>query len=164
MNHLALLMDVQSHFPTPEPAGRPDRPGLCKGCALLVLALFAANAWAAPADATAAALDRCLNDPAHVSTAGQTECEAAATRAYDHRMNAAYATLLRKLPAAAAGQLRLSQRAWLAFRDREAQARSAIYETRHGTMYVPMEASDATDVVRDRAVQLEGYARVMVIE
>lgn len=113
---------------------------------------------------TADALDRCLNDPAHASTSGQTECEATASDDYDRRMNAAYATLMRKLPRHAAQQLRLSQRAWLAFRDSDAKARDALYETRQGTMYVPMQASDATDAIRDRALQLEGYVRVMAID
>ncbi|MGX7872592.1 lysozyme inhibitor LprI family protein [Mesorhizobium sp. ORM6] len=115
-------------------------------------------------DATADTLDRCLNDPANGSTAGQTECEAAVTDEYERRMNAAYATLMQELPRQAAQQLRLSQRAWLVFRDSEAKARHALYETRQGTMYVPMQASDATDVIRDRALQLEGYVRVMAID
>lgn len=114
-------------------------------------------------DPTAAALDRCLNDAANASTADQTECEAAASSDYDRRMNTAYATLMRKLPEKAAQQLRLSQRAWLAFRDSEAKARDALYETRQGTMFVPMQASDATNVIRDRALQLEGYVRVIAI-
>lgn len=115
-------------------------------------------------DPTADALDSCLNDPAKGSTSGQTECEATATDDYDHRMNAAYTTLMHKLPRAAAQQLRLSQRAWLAFRDTEAKARDALYETRQGTMYVPMQAADATNVIRDRALLLEGYVRVMEID
>ena len=115
-------------------------------------------------DPTAETLDRCLNDPDHGSTSGQTECEATATDDYDHRMNAAYATLMHKLPREAAQQLRLSQRAWLAFRDAEAKARDALYETRQGTMYVPMQAADATNVIRDRALLLEGYVRVMEID
>ena len=115
-------------------------------------------------DATAAGLGRCLSAAANVSTAGQTNCEAAAAHAYDRRMNLAFATLMRKLPGPAAERLRTSQRAWLAFRDSENTARGALYETRQGTMYVPMQASDATNVIRDRALQLEGYVAVLVIE
>ncbi|WP_246675157.1 lysozyme inhibitor LprI family protein [Mesorhizobium sp. B2-3-4] len=115
-------------------------------------------------DPTGEALDRCLNDAANASTSGQTDCEATASNDYDRRMNAAYATLLGKLPRQAAQKLRLSQRAWLAFRDAEAKARDALYETRQGTMYVPMQASDSTDAIRDRALQLEGYVRVMAID
>ncbi|MEW6631299.1 MAG: lysozyme inhibitor LprI family protein [Pseudomonadota bacterium] len=131
---------------------------------LLAPALPAALSASDLKDPTAETLDSCLNDAANASTAGQTGCEATASSDYDRRMNAAYATLMGKLPSKAAEQLRLSQRAWLAFRDSEAKARDALYATREGTMYVPMEASDATDIVRDRALQLEGYVRVMAID
>jgi uncharacterized protein YecT (DUF1311 family) len=117
-----------------------------------------------PADPTATALSRCLARADHASTAGQTECEGQAAAAYDRRMNAAYAALLRALPAEAGAQLRQSQRAWLLFRDAEGRARSALFATRQGTMYVPMEASAATDIVRDRALQLESALRVMRID
>jgi len=33
-----------------------------------------------------------------------------------------------------------------------------------GTMYVPMQAADTTNVIRDRALLLEGYVRVMAID
>ena len=115
-------------------------------------------------DATAVALDRCLSTAANASTAGQTDCEAAAAHAYDRRMNVAFARLMRQLPSPAAQRLRISQRAWLAFRDSENVARGALYETRQGTMYVPMQASDATDAIRDRALQLEGYVSVLAVE
>ncbi|MGX5849029.1 lysozyme inhibitor LprI family protein [Mesorhizobium sp. PL10] len=133
--------------------------------AALVLAISSAAASAASTvrDPTADTLDRCLNDPANGSTAGQTDCEAAASADYDRRMNAAYATLMQKLPHEAARQLQKSQRAWLAFRDAETKARGALYETREGTMFVPMQAADTTNVIRDRALQLEGYVAVMAI-
>jgi uncharacterized protein YecT (DUF1311 family) len=131
---------------------------------VLAAALPAALLASGLKDATADTLDRCLNDTSNGSTAGQTDCEAAATSDYDRRMNAAYATLMHKLPREAAQQLRLSQRAWLAFRDAEAKARDALYETRQGTMYVPMQAADATNVIRDRALLLEGYVRVIAID
>ncbi|WP_313540521.1 lysozyme inhibitor LprI family protein [Sphingomonas sp.] len=123
-----------------------------------------AAAAGAREDATDAALRRCLAALANASTAGQTNCEVAAERAYDRRMNAAYATLLRRLPAAAGVQLRRSQRAWIAYRDVEEQARQTIYATRQGTMYVPMQSDDLTTLIGDRARMLERYVRVMVIE
>ncbi len=126
----------------------------------LPVAAFAAGSK----DPTAVALNHCLNDAANASTAGQTDCEATATQDYDHRMNAAYATLMHKLPPNVATDLRASQRTWLAFRDQEAKARGALFETRQGTMYVPMQADDATNFIRDRALQLESYVAVMAID
>ena len=141
-----------------------ERSGLlaCAGLAVLVAATVASVATAAD-DATNVALDRCLAVPANASTAGQVACESVAMKAYDRRMNAAYATLLRKLPASAAQRLRGAQRAWIGYRDSEALARGALYATRDGTMFVPMQADAAVALVRDRALLLERYVRVMAV-
>jgi uncharacterized protein YecT (DUF1311 family) len=120
---------------------------------------------AAPSDDLAEVeLRRCLAAPEGSSTSGQTTCESAAARRYDRRMNAAYVALMRKLPADAAARLRTSQRAWLAFHVAEQAALSAMYETRTGTMYVPMQAAASTSLLRDRALQLEASLRVSSID
>jgi uncharacterized protein YecT (DUF1311 family) len=132
---------------------------------LSALMLTMLPAMAAPErDVTAIAEDACLNKPENASTAGQTECEAVAAKAYDQRMNRAYASLLRRLPAPAAEKLRVSQRAWIAFRDSEQAARSALFATRSGTLYVPMQAASAVRLVRDRALELESYQRIVAID
>ena len=133
----------------------------CAGLAVLVAAT--APSIATAADATNAALDRCLASPANASTAGQVACESIAMKAYDRRMNAAYAILMRKLPASAAQRLRGAQRTWLGYRDSEALARGALYATREGTMFVPMQADAAVALVRDWALLLERYVRVMAV-
>ncbi len=133
-------------------------------CAIFLTIPSVALAAAVPLDATAIALDRCLALPANASTAGQTDCEMAAMRSYDRRMNVAYAALMSRLPAAAADRLRRSQRAWLVFPDTEAQARRAIFATRQGTMFVPMESDAAMVLVGDRARLLERYVQVLKIE
>ncbi|WP_420137674.1 lysozyme inhibitor LprI family protein [Sphingomonas sp.] len=132
--------------------------------ALFACLLAIAPAFAAPADPTAAALQRCLDDPAHGATAGQSACIGRATQSYDRRLNAAYRTLLRLLPAPAAAQLRTAQRQWLVFRNADVAARGALYETRQGTMYVPMQGQADMQLVRDRALQLEGDLRVFRID
>ncbi|MFT4055320.1 MAG: lysozyme inhibitor LprI family protein [Novosphingobium sp.] len=134
-------------------------------CYVIIL-MFPGVAVAKPAtvDATEVALEQCLALPANASTAGQTDCEVAAMNRYNHRMNVAYAALMRQLPAAAADRLRKSQRAWMAFRYAEAEARGAIFATRQGTMFVPMESDAATVLIGDRARLLERYVRVLGIE
>ncbi len=114
------------------------------------------------ADPTGRALGRCA--AADASTVGQVACEAAAQGSYDGRMNRAYAALLRRLPTPAADRLRRAQRQWLAFRAADAAARDALYATRRGTMYAPMQAADQTAVTRDRALQLEARLRVLSID
>jgi uncharacterized protein YecT (DUF1311 family) len=126
-----------------------------------MIAAVPATAAGPRADMTDAALERCLASPRQASTSGQTECEAAAARSYDQRMNVAYAALMRRLPTRVAQRLRRSQRAWLAFRDAEVQAQKAIYATRQGRMYVPMQSDDATTLIGDRARMLERYLRAL---
>lgn len=136
----------------------------------LVLIAVATSGAAAPAstasvaNSTEAALRRCLDRSSAASTAGQTACEGAAQRRYDERMNAAYGGLMRRLPSAVAARLRSAQRAWLAFRTADEAARSALYETRQGTMYVPMQAAASANIVRDRAMQLEDALQVLTID
>lgn len=138
---------------------------MIRSCVLVLIAVAtSASAVPANADPIDAALQRCLDAPAAASTAGQTACEGAAARRYDQRMNVAYAALMRRLPPGAAARLRTAQRAWLAFRTADEAARSALYETRQGTMYVPMQAAASADIVRDRAVQLENVLRVLTID
>jgi uncharacterized protein YecT (DUF1311 family) len=134
---------------------------------MIVMALLTATsdlAAAAPTDVTDAAFDRCLAAPANASTAGQTDCEITAARTYDQRMNTAYNALLRRLAQPAAATLRRSQRAWLAYRDAEAQTRQTIFATRQGTMYVPMQSDAGVTLIGDRAKMLERYVRVLAIE
>jgi uncharacterized protein YecT (DUF1311 family) len=98
---------------------------------LLGLLMVSSPALAAPkGDATAAALQSCLDNPANASTASQVDCETVAARSYDRRLNSAYAALISALPSAAAQELRQSQRAWLAFRDAETGAIGGIFATR----------------------------------
>lgn len=130
----------------------------------VLLVTMATPCLAADADPIAAALDRCLADPANSATAGQTSCESQATRRYDERMNAAYRALLSMLPPVPAQRLREAQRTWLIFRSADAKAQAALYATRRGTMYVPLQAHAETVTVRDRTLQLEAYLRALRIE
>lgn len=140
-------------------------------CFFMLLTLYTmggAPAFAAGAaqdkDITAGALDACLSSQKTVSTADQTACYTAALKTYDNRLNAAYRKLMRVLPAAAAQNLRASQRAWIVFRDAELQAQSTLFETRHGTMYVPMQEYEGLALMQERALRLESYSRVLEID
>ncbi|MGA1804989.1 lysozyme inhibitor LprI family protein [Rhizobium sp. HT1-10] len=115
------------------------------------------------ADATEQELTKCLNDPDHASTADQDECEMAALKSYDQRMNYAYSRLLKSLPAGTANDLKAAQRTWILYRDQEAQARSALFNVMQGTMYAPMQSDAETTLTKDRALLLEQYLRVLRI-
>lgn len=143
-----------------------------KSAAPLVLLLtvmawsFASLAHAAekPVDPAQKQLQNCLDDAANASTSGQTECIGNTQEIWDQRMNRAYSRLMRELPASAAASLRTAQLSWLAYRDTELKAQNDLYETRQGTMYVPMEANDAMLLTLNRAKLLEGYVGVLEID
>ena len=127
--------------------------------------MHATAASAAPLkDVTDSALDRCLNSPKTVSTADMSDCYGVAAKAYDGRLNSAYKKLMVSLPQAAAQQLQVSQRSWLAYRQAELLTQSALFETRQGTMYVPMQEEQGVALTRDRVLRLEAYGRVMAID
>jgi uncharacterized protein YecT (DUF1311 family) len=123
-----------------------------------------ASAGDKPRDATDEQLQRCLDDDSHGSTGDQTDCIETARKAWDTRMNRAYTQLMKALPPAAAASLRTAQRDWLVYRDAESKAQLDFYETRHGTMYVPMQANASMALIRDRAQRLEGDLEVLRIE
>ncbi|SEK67667.1 Protein of unknown function [Sphingomonas palmae] len=79
-------------------------------------------------------------------------------------MNRAYSALMRRPPAPAAARLRIAQRARITFRDADDDAQSALYATRTGTMYAPMQAADAIAIIRDRALAREKQLRVLSID
>ncbi|SEQ87544.1 Uncharacterized conserved protein YecT, DUF1311 family [Faunimonas pinastri] len=137
----------------------PIRPALA--ALLLTAATPALAASDAPEDPTAKTLDACLNSDRGTSTAGMTDCEDTAAKDYDRRLNKAYGALVKALAAPAAEKLKLSQRAWLAFRDSERKTQSALFETLQGTMYVPMQADEVMALTRERALRLESYLRVL---
>jgi uncharacterized protein YecT (DUF1311 family) len=145
----------------------PDRRFNCWDMLVTTTLIFGLLALSGGADSAAdsdAILRRCLDAATNASTAGQVDCEAKAERRYDERMNAAYTALLHRLPAEAAARLRIAQRAWLTFRSADNAAGAALFASRSGTMYVPMQAATVTQTVHDRALQLEAYLRFIMIE
>jgi uncharacterized protein YecT (DUF1311 family) len=91
------------------------------------------------------------------STAGMIECSTKARKQWDAEMNAAYREVLRYLDATGQRDMRASQRAWLAFRDKEYKAISGVHSRLQGTLWIPVQAGRATAVTRERALTLRSY-------
>ena len=133
----------------------------------LLVGLFvqpAVGSGAVSPDATERQLRQCLNKPENASTAAQVECQASARKAYDRRMNLAYAALLRRLAGPAAEKLRVAQRAWIRFRNADSEAGRALFATLQGTIYLPIFAAREVAVVRDRAMALESQLRIVSVD
>ncbi|HEX8312949.1 MAG TPA: lysozyme inhibitor LprI family protein [Chthoniobacteraceae bacterium] len=127
----------------------------------LVLALFAtlpahAEDEKDPIDiAMDAAMER---DP---STAGMVQATAAAQKKWEKELARSLARLEEVMEPEEWEALQASQKAWRAFRQQEVKAQGEIYSRMDGSMWVPVSASDAMELVRARALQLRQYAETI---
>ena len=93
----------------------------------------------------------------NLSTAGMRESLNQAREMWDAQMNACYKRLLVKLPKEKQKILKEAQRAWIAFRDADGKAISAIVASNQGTMFQLLGTDYGYQRVRDRALQLLDY-------
>lgn len=77
------------------------------------------------------AFDKCLESPDGQSTAGMVQCAGAELEVQDRALNAAYRDLVSDMNARQKANLLKAQRAWIAFRDADCQAR---YDPDWGTL------------------------------
>jgi uncharacterized protein YecT (DUF1311 family) len=99
-------------------------------------------------------LKSCLNNPENYSTMGMVECERNAYQSWDKELNNVYKDLMSRLTPEGQKDLREDQRNWLKFRDSELNFIGDIYGAKQGTMFRPMEADAAAELVKDRTLQL----------
>ena len=104
-------------------------------------------------------LDECTQK--NPSTQGMNECLAQAYAKWDQELNQAYRELLSRLDETSKGALRESQRAWIAFRDREFHLLDKLYGSMEGTMYGTMRLADRVDLIKRRTLELQSYADVL---
>lgn len=106
-------------------------------------------------------LKTCLDDPEHGSTRSMVDCEQKAYEAWDKELNSVYADLIKTLPKEQQQDLREDQRNWLKFRDTEFKFIDDIYDSKQGTMFRPLKAGAATELVKDRTLQLHNRLDVL---
>ncbi len=125
---------------------------------LLAIAVlsFSTSAWTQDKPDPIEAADKACKDKA-MSTASMSDCADASYRRWDAELNRVYAELRGKIDKPAQTALKESQQKWLAYRDNENKTIGAIYHLMQGTMYVPMRADDAREIVKARVTQLRGY-------
>ncbi|MBA4373979.1 MAG: hypothetical protein C0402_14105 [Thermodesulfovibrio sp.] len=91
------------------------------------------------------------------STAGMANCTHKAKEQWDRELNNNYNALMKKLPPADKEVLKAAQKKWLEFRDSEYKLIRALYGKLSGTMYIPMRADMAMQIVKQRAMDLANY-------
>lgn len=130
---------------------------------VLTVVLTLAGALPAHAKAVANTIDltteSCLatND----STAGMLECFSRAEKEWDTELNRVYNALQSQLKPAAQDALKQAQRTWITQRDQEFALINAIHQQMDGTLWIAIMASKRADVVKARALVLQGYMDVL---
>lgn len=100
----------------------------------------------------------CLSLETNFTTSGMVNCEITARQEWDEELNKYYKLLMSLLDSAGKEKLKIAQRQWIEFRDKEFEIINELYLGQmKGTMWIVIAAGRKTDIVRDRAGQLEGY-------
>lgn len=98
------------------------------------------------------------------STAGMNNCSYEARNQWDAEMNKFYRLLMDRLDAEESAKLKQAQRAWIKFRDYEFEYINAVYHRPMvGSLYTNIAAADKREVVKKRALELEGYYHILLI-
>ena len=95
------------------------------------------------------------------STAGQIQAYDKAIDLWDREMNRVYGELMKQLSTAGREALKISQRAWLAWRDAQAKLIQETYGRAAGTMYRPMATAHVMETVKARTLQLRTYLEIV---
>jgi len=104
---------------------------------------------------------KCLNKE-NISNAEMCNCTIQARESWDKELNKYYSLLKTKLPKEAFETLKESQKQWLVYRDKEyAFISKYFYEVKQGTMWYAVSESKKRDIVKTRAVELEGYYKML---
>ena len=119
-------------------------------------AVFADDEEKHPLDAKVSALFENAN-----STADMMQAASKGAQLWDAEMNRCYGELKKKLKPKAFAALQAAQRQWLAYRDAQHKAIQEFYGGFDGTMYLPMSADAAMQVVRRRALELHSMLEVL---
>lgn len=91
------------------------------------------------------------------STAGMRAAINKAQGMWDKEMNQTYTRLMSRLSKEQQTSLREAQRAWLKYRDAEAQAIEVITASKDGTIWQLTATDQGMALVRTRALQLKAY-------
>lgn len=104
---------------------------------------------------------KCLSKK-NISNAEMCNCTIQARESWDKELNKYYSLLKTKLPKEAFETLKESQKQWLVYRDKEyAFISKYFYEVKQGTMWYAVSESKKRDIVKTRAVELEGYYKML---
>jgi len=85
-------------------------------------------------------LQDCLDSSENYTTKGMTDCVSRATEKWDTELNLKYAQLLDLLTAEQKEKLKIAQREWIEYRDKEIDFSNQLYYDMKGSMWIPVAA------------------------
>jgi uncharacterized protein YecT (DUF1311 family) len=95
------------------------------------------------------------------STQGVLKCIDNAYEKWDDELNNYYQKLMDLLDDNARDKLKEAEKRWIEYRNLEFKNIESIYSKKEGTMYLPMQAIDKMDVIKQRALQLRDYYQLV---
>jgi len=129
-----------------------------------VLVIFMLIAFAASAEVHADAekkdpIDVALDKATEIdpSTAGVVQATTDADGKWLKEIDRALSHLKKVMTAGQWKKLQVSQGAWKTFRDKELAMQDAIFESKQGSMWVPVAATSGMELDRERALLLRHY-------
>lgn len=102
-------------------------------------------------------LKDCLDLEENYTTKGMVDCINSATTKWDAELNTRYKKILSLLTVEQKEKLKISQRKWIEFRDKEIELSIQIYSDMQGTMWIPVSSQKKLDLTRQRTIDLENY-------
>ena len=110
--------------------------------------------------------EHCLSLDKNMTTYGMEKCTIESAKEWDVELNQVYKALMNKLDAPSKEKLRMSQRAWVKYKELEIESISSIYRysfqsKNGGTMLIPMHAMDELEITKSRTLELAGYLSIL---
>lgn len=102
-------------------------------------------------------LIHCLDSKENYSTKGMTDCVYVATKKWDIQLNKTYKKLLTLLTFEQKELLKIAQKEWIIFRDKEIDFSNQFYSDLKGTMWIPVAAQQKMDLTKQRVIELDAY-------
>lgn len=103
-------------------------------------------------------LQECLNIEQNQTAAGMIECTNRAQERWDKELNKNYSLLISKLSADEKEKLKVAQRNWITYRDKEMEFARTMCVNIQGTMWRVVFADRQMEMTKQRALELKVYA------
>ncbi|QQS28272.1 MAG: DUF1311 domain-containing protein [Sphingobacteriales bacterium] len=124
-------------------------------CFLPNFTSFAQNNSNSTEDPIETKLNTCMeNNP---STMGVVQCLDTAYLEWDAELNKYYKLLQTVVSKDQKTSLRTVQLSWIEYRDKEFELLQKLYESKEGTMFIPMIVYDKVEIVKHRALELKSH-------